>query len=159
MRRALSSCSNVSSIPRVFAPPQPKHTFVGLGSSSISLNESNARWRVVSRASLTLAYFKLQEFAERLHPFGDAFLVEPCESKPQSIGLRILQIEISAGDEHHAAFAEMNQKFAGIEARGQSNPHRHSALGTRPSSFSWHIFLKRGFDCFQPSAINSLHLR
>src|ERR1700722_7099187 len=36
MRWALSSCSNVSCIPRAFAPPQPKQILAGLGLRSIS---------------------------------------------------------------------------------------------------------------------------
>src|SRR5260221_14594047 len=37
MRWRSSSCSNASFMPRVFAPPQPKHGFSGFGSSFMAL--------------------------------------------------------------------------------------------------------------------------
>src|ERR1700722_7825696 len=110
MRCAASSCSNVSSIPRSFAPPQPKQRFVGLGfSSTISLDQRHARMQFTARAALPFAKLRFYHFAQNLNPPCDPLLVETRKSQPQSIRLRILMIEVPPRHVHHATLARVNE--------------------------------------------------
>ena len=66
MRRAASSCSNVSCMPRSFAPPQPKQWFDGFGLSSIRsppVSQNKARLPAATKASAASAVRKSQTAA------------------------------------------------------------------------------------------------
>src|ERR1700733_12977231 len=90
IRFASSSCSNVSSIPRSLAPPQPKQRFVGLGfSSTMSLDQRHARMQFTARAALPLAKLRFHHLAQNLNPASDPLFIEAGKSQPQSITLRL----------------------------------------------------------------------
>ena len=124
MRCPASSCSNVSFIPRVFAPPQPKQGLSGLGLSSIGddLDQSDSRQRFVARAALPLAQFDLQHSASVCMPRAMRFSSSPANPRPQRVRLRILIVKIPAGNKKDAALADVNQQFAGIQAAAAASP-------------------------------------
>src|SRR5580658_8780358 len=99
MRRFTLSCTNVSFMPKPFAPPQPKHLFVGFGANVIvSVKFSQPlgfRYSVTSllhslfvsdkrnsaslrspRAALPLAHLDAQEIRKRRDAAHDLLLVE-----------------------------------------------------------------------------------
>lgn len=150
-------------MPRGFAAPQPKQELVGLGLSNIPYlkslrsNKSHARVRFVARPALSLPELHFERVAEHLYSARDPLFVETRESKPQSIGLRLLRVEISTWNEQNAAFTDMNQKLAGVETRRQRNPDRHATFGTGPGGLLRHVLDERMFESLEAAAIDFFH--
>ncbi len=92
-------------------------------------------------------------------PRADLALVNIGETKTQSIRLRILNKEIAAGGEEHAALAHVDQQFARVKTGNEFHPHSHSAGGMRPASSGRHETRKSGFYDSQFLCVNLAHFR
>src|SRR5712691_929649 len=182
IRRFTLSCTNVSFIPPGLSPPQPKHLFVGFGSSRIAslksrprrpflyflyhiyflyLVPSHQRHPAALRSAdpaLPLAHLDLQQFRKRGHASRDLFFIQAGETKPQGVGQRRLHVEIPSRREQHAALFHVNQQFAGIESRRQLQPQAHAALRPRPACAFRHVLAQRFVQRRQTRSVDLAHL-
>src|SRR5215467_202103 len=127
------SCSNVNFIPPELSPPQPKHLFVGFGSSlTVSLNlvlapfpysllpcfvtshQGNAAPLRSPHAALPFAHLHFQHFRQRGHATSDLLFVKAGECKSQRIRQRALHIEVAPRRKQHAVLFYVNQQLARI---------------------------------------------
>src|SRR5580692_7124286 len=154
MRRLTLSCTNVSFIPRSFAPPQPKHLFVGFGARVIvsvkfsqplsafsvtslllyfvSSNQRNSTPLSAPHAALALAHFNAEDIRENRHAARDFFFIQASVAETKGVGQRILHVEVATGSKEHSALFRVDQEFACVKARRKFQPQAHSAVRTRP---------------------------
>src|SRR5260370_9643489 len=99
MRWRSSSCSNVSFMPSLFAPPHPKHPFSGFGFSFsftrflcllyfnilVSSHQRDSAPIHAPRAPLPFFHFHAQQLAERCDAPRETLFVPPGKSQAQSV--------------------------------------------------------------------------
>src|SRR5208282_3683108 len=133
IRRFTLSCTNVSFMPRSFAPPQPKHLFVGFGANVIvsvkfsqplrfslylitSLlhcfflsNQRDATSLRAPHAALALAHLHSQEIRQSSNAASDLLFIQAGVSETQRVGQRILYVEVAARCEEYSALFRVDQ--------------------------------------------------